>query len=81
MSQTRSGWLLLLTFVSMVLVLAGGALIARRMQQASDQNLCDLIQAQRSVYREAPPSTNTGRALRVAWDNLSDRYKCERTGR
>lgn len=80
MSQTKSGWLLLLGGLGMVIVLALGALIAGRIQRAGDKNLCDLIAAQIRVYAETPPGTPTGQALARAWDNLRDRYECERTG-
>lgn len=80
MTQTKSGWLMLLGGLGMVVVLALGALIAGRIQRAGDRNMCGVIAAQQQVYAETPPSTPTGRGLAEAWDNLSDRYGCERTG-
>lgn len=81
MTQTRVGFLLLMGVAANVLTLLLAVFITIRIQENAERQQCDLIRAQLTAYHETPPSTPTGRSLSGAWQNLSDRYECERTGR
>jgi hypothetical protein len=50
--------------------------LANRAAEAQSVVACDIARTQTDSYRSSPPSTETGRALAVSWENARKRW-CE----
>lgn len=74
--QVRVWYVVLMGFLGMALGLVLAFLFIAQQGKDQRRSTCAVIVANREVYRETPPITETGRNAQRAWEDLARSLSC-----
>lgn len=57
-------------------LVAAGVAITFRVNRITEQKFCDIAESNVAVYRDTPPTTETGRAAASNWNHLYESLHC-----